>query len=146
MVQTATVHGVGVSMSEEGQEVPVVLLDATEKVVPIYISPDQARSIQLALNGESFDRPLTQDLLVEMVTEFGAAIDTICIDDLSGQTFYAKIHTEQYRDGERRTRTFDARPSDGIAIALRVDCPIELEETVVDEAGQPPSSYDESSI
>lgn len=141
MVQTATVHGIGVSMTEGEQEVPVVLLDASDQVVPIFISPDQAQSIRLALNSESFDRPLTQDLLVDMVTEFGAAIDTVRIDDLAGGTFYAKIHTEQYRDGERRTRTFDARPSDGIAIALRVDCPIELEDNIVEEAGQPHSSY-----
>ncbi|MFC6961599.1 bifunctional nuclease family protein [Halocatena marina] len=144
MVQTATVHGIGVSMFEGGQEVPVVLLDANDQIVPIFISPDQAQSIRLALNGESFDRPLTQDLLVDMVTEFGAAIDSVRIDDLAGGTFYAKINAEQYRDGERRTRTFDARPSDGIAIALRVDCPIELEDTVVEEAGQPHSSYESS--
>lgn len=144
MVQTATVHGIGVSMFEGGQEVPVVLLDASDKVVPIFISPDQAQSIRLALNGESFDRPLTQDLLVDMVTEFGAAIDSVRIDDLASGTFYAKINSEQYRDGERRTRTFDARPSDGIAIALRVDCPIELEDSVIEEAGRPHSSYESS--
>jgi bifunctional DNase/RNase len=144
MVQTATIHGIGVSMTKDGDEVPVVLLDAGEQVIPISITPDQAQSIRLALNGEPFDRPLTHDLLVDMVTEFGAAIDSVRIDDLAGGTFYAKIDTEQYRDGERRTRTFDARPSDGIAIALRVDCQIELEDSVVEAAGQPRSSYEGS--
>ena len=145
MVQTATIHGIGVSMSDDGGEVPVVLLDADDKVIPILISPDQAQSIRLALNGEPFDRPLTHDLLVDMVTEFGAAIDSVRIDDLAGGTFYAKIDAEQYRDGERRTRTFDARPSDGIAVALRVDCPIKLEDSVIEQAGKPRSSYGETS-
>lgn len=144
MVQTATIHGIGVSVTKDGGEVPVVLLDAGNQVIPIYISPDQAQSIRLALNGEPFDRPLTHDLLVDMVTEFGAAIDSVRIDDLAGGTFYAKIDTEQYRDGERRTRTFDARPSDGIGIALRVDCPIKLEDSVIEEAGEPRSSFEES--
>jgi bifunctional DNase/RNase len=144
MVQTATVHGIGVNMAEGGHEVPVVLLDAGDQVVPISISPDQAQSIRYALNGEPFDRPLTHDLLVDMVAEFGAAIDSVRIDDLAGGTFYAKINTEQYRDGERRERTFDARPSDGIAIALRVDCPIKLEDSVIEEAGKPSSSYESS--
>lgn len=144
MVQTATVHGIGVSGIDEEKDLPVVLLDADEKVIPIFITPDQAQSIRLALNGEPFDRPLTHDLLVDMVAEFGSAIDSVRIDDLADHTFYAKIDTEQYRDGERRTRTFDARPSDGIAIALRVDCPIKLEDSVVEKAGEPHTSYESS--
>lgn len=142
MVHTATVRTVGVTVTKTGQDMPVVLLDVDDQVVPIFISPDQAQSVQLALNGESFDRPLTHDLLVDMVAEFGAAIDRVRIDDLAGGTFYAKVDTEQYRDGDRRKRTFDARPSDAIAISLRVDCPIELADSVVKQAGQPASSFD----
>jgi hypothetical protein len=141
MAPTATVRGVGVSVDDEdGEGTPVVMLDVSDHVVPIFVSDDQAESIQLALEGRSFDRPLTHDLLVEMTAEFGAAIDRVHIDDLSEVTFFAKIETEQYRDGERRDLSFDARPSDAIAIALRLDVPIEVADEVVERAGRPPSS------
>jgi hypothetical protein len=117
------------------------MLAADDRIVPIYVSEDQAQSVRLALEGEQFKRPLTHDLLVEMVTEYGAAIDRVRIDGLHDQTFYAKIDTEQYRDGERRQLTFDARPSDGIAIALRMDCPIELADDVLEEAGRQEEAF-----
>jgi bifunctional DNase/RNase len=98
--------------------------------------------MQLAIDGEPFERPLTHDLLVEMVAEFGSAIDRVRIDDLSDGTFYAKIDTEQYLDERRREMVFDARPSDGIAIALRVDCPLVVSSEVIDAAGRPPEEFD----
>lgn len=140
MSQDATVRGVGVSVDDGGDRTPVVMLDVGESVVPIFVSDDQAHSIRLALEGGSFERPLTHDLLLEMTAEFGAAVDRVRIDDLTDVTFFAKIETEQYRDGERRTLSFDARPSDAIALALRLDCPIEVSPNVVDRAGRPSSS------
>jgi bifunctional DNase/RNase len=77
-----------------------------------------------------------------MVAEFGGAIDRVRIDDLADGTFYAKIDTEQYLDERRKQMVFDARPSDGIAIALRVDCPLVVSDEVVDEAGRPPEAFD----
>ncbi|MFD1512705.1 bifunctional nuclease family protein [Halomarina rubra] len=140
MSPDATVRGVGVSVDDGGERTPVVMLDVGESVVPIFVSDDQAQSIRLALEGGSFERPLTHDLLLEMTAEFGAAVDRVRIDDLSEVTFYAKIETEQYRDGERRTLSFDARPSDAIALALRLNCPIEVSPSVVERAGRPSSS------
>ena len=142
MEHEATVEGVGVGVSEEGPGAPVVLLRAREQLLPIFISADQAQSMQLALEGEPFERPLTHDLFVEMVAEFGAAIDRVRIDDLADGTFYAKIDTEQYHGGERKRAVFDARPSDGIAIALRVDCPLIVTDEVIDEAGRPPEEFE----
>ncbi|ACV46154.1 protein of unknown function DUF151 [Halomicrobium mukohataei DSM 12286] len=144
MEHEATVEGVGIGVGEEGPGAPVVLLRAREEVVPIFVSSDQAQSMQLALEGEPFERPLTHDLMVEMVAEFGAAIDRVRIDDLADGTFYAKIDTEQYLDDRRKEMVFDARPSDGIAIALRVDCPLIVSDEVVDEAGQPPEAFEEA--
>ena len=141
MEHEATVEGVGVGVSEEGPGAPVVLLRANDKLVPIFISADQAQSMQLALEGEPFERPLTHDLFVEMVAEFGAAIDRVRIDDLADGTFYAKIDTEQYHGGERKRAVFDARPSDGIALALRIDCPLIVTDEVIDEAGRPPEAF-----
>ena len=142
MEHEATVEGVGVGVSDEGPGAPVVLLNAREELIPIFVSTDQAQSMQLALEGEPFERPLTHDLFVEMVAEFGAAIDRVRIDDLSDGTFYAKIDTEQYHGGERKQAVFDARPSDGIALALRVDCPLIVSDAVVDEAGRPPEAFE----
>jgi bifunctional DNase/RNase len=144
MEHEATVEGVGIGVGDEGPGAPVVLLRARDEVVPIFVSSDQAQSMQLALEGEPFERPLTHDLLVEMVAEFGAAIDRVRIDDLADSTFYAKIDTEQYLEDRRKEMVFDARPSDGIAIALRVDCPLIVSDEVIDEAGQPPDAFEEA--
>jgi bifunctional DNase/RNase len=142
MERDAEIRGVGVSVGEEGQGATAVVLQAREEIVPIFVSPEQAHSMQLALEGVPPERPLTHDLFVEMLTEFGGAIDRVRIDDLAEGTFYAKIDAEMYRDGDRRSFTFDARPSDGIAIALRVDCPVAISDEVLDEAGQPASEFD----
>jgi bifunctional DNase/RNase len=142
MEHEATVEGVGVGVSEEGSGTPVVLLRAREEIVPIFVSSDQAQSMQLAIEGEPFERPLTHDLLVEMVAEFGGAIDRVRIDDLSDGTFYAKIDTEQYTEDRRKEMVFDARPSDGIALSLRVDCPLIVSDEVIDEAGRSPEQFD----
>ncbi|WP_415380645.1 bifunctional nuclease family protein [Halosimplex sp. TS25] len=134
----ATVEGVGVGVGDDGPGHPVVLLRVREELIPIFVSADQAQSMQHALDGTPFERPLTHDLFVDMVAEFGAAIDRVRIDDLADGTFYAKIDTEQYADDERTEMVFDARPSDGIALALRVDCPIIVSDEVVDQAGRDP--------
>ncbi|MBV0901573.1 bifunctional nuclease family protein [Haloarcula salina] len=142
MEHDATVEGIGVGVSEEGAGTPVVLLRAREEIVPIFVSTDQAQSMQLALSGEPFERPLTHDLMVEMITEFGSAIDRVRIDDLADGTFYGKIDAEQYTEDRRKDMVFDARPSDAIAVALRVECPIIVSDEVIDEAGRPPEQFD----
>lgn len=142
MEHRAEVKGIGVGMSGDGDEVPAVILEARDEIIPIFITADQAQSMHLAQYGEPFERPLTHDLLVEMVAEFGAAIDRVRIDELNNGTFYAKVDAEQYHGGERRDVVFDARPSDAIALALRVECEIYISERVIDEAGQPDDSID----
>ncbi|MFC6975617.1 bifunctional nuclease family protein [Halomicroarcula sp. GCM10025709] len=142
MEHEATVEGVGVGVDDEGTGTPVVLLRARGEIVPIFVSSDQAQSMQLAIDGEPFERPLTHDLLVEMVAEFGGAIDRVRIDDLADGTFYAKIDAEQYTEDRRRDVVFDARPSDSIAVALRVDCPIVVSDEVVDQAGRSPEQFE----
>ncbi|MFB6299328.1 MAG: bifunctional nuclease family protein [Halobacteriales archaeon] len=138
----AEVRGVGVSVGDEGRGAPAVVLEADGRLLPIFISPDQAQSMELARRGTPAERPLTHDLLVEMITDFGGAIDQIRVDDLADGTFYAKIDAELYHGGERQRFVFDARPSDGIAIALRVDCPIMVAEDVLDEAGNDPDEFE----
>ncbi len=141
MTHEATVRGLGISVDgEEGT--PAVVLAADDRAIPIFISADQAKSISHAIEGKPFDRPLTHDLFVEMLTEFGGAIDRVRIDGLSENTFLAKIDAERYVGGERSAVTFDARPSDAIALALRVECPILVDDAVLEEAGRPPDAFD----
>ncbi|MFC6785719.1 bifunctional nuclease family protein [Halobaculum halobium] len=142
MDHEAEVAGIGVGAGPSGEEVPAVVLRAREEYLPIFVTPDQARSIRGALAGEPFDRPLTHDLLVDMVTEFGGAVDSVRIDDIAEGTFYGKLTAERYVDGEPDRFVFDARPSDAIAIAARLECPIHVSDEVVDAAGQPPASID----
>jgi bifunctional DNase/RNase len=139
MEHEAEVVGVGAG-SAPGGDVPAVVLSVRGEYVPIFVSGDQARSIGTVLEGEPFDRPLTHDLLVEMLTEFGGAIDRVRIDDLADGTFYAKVDAERYESGEPERFVFDARPSDALALAVRVECPIIVSEEVIDEAGRPPDS------
>ena len=142
MAHEATVRGLGVSVDDDGPDTPVVMLAADDRVIPIFISADQAQSIGHALRNEPFKRPLTHDLVVDMVAEFGGAIDRVRVDDLAEGTFLAKIDAERYGAGERSELTFDARPSDAIALALRVDCPILVGDTVLAEAGRPPDEFE----
>ena len=139
MEHEAEVVGVGAG-SAPGGDVPAVILSVRDEYVPIFVSADQAQSIGLALEGEPFDRPLTHDLLVDILTEFGGAIDRVRVDDLRDGTFYAKVDAERYEDGEPERFVFDARPSDALALAVRVDCPVVVSDEVIDEAGRSPDS------
>ncbi len=143
MQHEAEVEGIGVGVSNDESRVPAAILSADGRYLPILITSDQAQAIQLALSGEPFERPLTHDLLVEMVTEFGGAIDGVRIDDLAEGTFYAKIDAERYEDGEARKFVFDARPSDAVALAVRVDCPILVSDEVLDAAGRAPEEFED---
>ncbi|PSQ15406.1 bifunctional nuclease family protein [Halobacteriales archaeon QS_8_69_26] len=142
MEHEAEVRGVGVSVGEEGPGAPAVVLEVDDRIVPIFVSPEQAHSMRLARDGIQYERPLTHDLFVELLTEFGGAIDRVRVDDLADGTFYAKVDAEKYEGGERDSFVFDARPSDGIALALRVDCPIVVADDVVEEAGRPATEFD----
>jgi bifunctional DNase/RNase len=142
MNHEAEVKGIGVSVDDDGRGAPAVVLSVRGEFVPIFVSPDQAQSMGFALENEPPERPLTHDLLIDMITEFGGAIDRVRVDDLAEGTFYAKVDAERYEEGEREAFVFDARPSDGIALALRVDCSVLVSEAVVDRAGRPPEEFE----
>jgi uncharacterized protein len=108
----------------------VLLRDAAERSVLIFIGKFEAMSIWLALEGASADRPLTHDLLNNVVDRMGGKVERILIDDLWNNTYYAKM-TISY-DG--KTLDVDARPSDGIAVALRAKAPIYMAESVLERA------------
>jgi uncharacterized protein len=113
---------------------PLVLLrehDAPHRVLPISIGAPEAIAIGLALDREVPPRPLTHDLLATFVRDLDARIHHVEVTELRNGTFHAELAVEG-PTGERR---LDSRPSDAIALALRVDAPVFVSEDVLDEAG-----------
>ncbi len=102
-----------------------------ERYLPIFIGPAEANAIAIKLRGESLPRPLTHDLLRNIIETLGASVDSIKINDLMNDTFYAKIVFNL----DDQQIEIDARPSDALALAVRVDVPIYAEEAVLDKAG-----------
>jgi len=122
------VKGVFLSMSEQGAAAPTVLLEIPSGAcIPIYIGLWEAISIRNAIKGEVLPRPITHDLFVEVLKRLHATVTALSIDALEDGIFYAKLHVKM--DGV--VEVVDCRPSDGIAIALRSDAPITVEEGVV---------------
>ncbi|MEZ5320183.1 MAG: bifunctional nuclease family protein [Vicinamibacterales bacterium] len=114
---------------------PIVLLrdDEQQRVLPIWVGPVEANAIALQIENVAPPRPMTHDLLRNMIQEFGATLERVIIWDLRDGTFYAYL--ELRRDGE--TLLVDARPSDAIALSLRSRTPIFVESHVLEEAKTP---------
>ena len=107
----------------------VLLRDNRGRRVPIFVGQFEAFAISVALEGDSPDRPFTHDLIRLMLERLDATIERVVIDDLWNETFYAKIGLVR-ASGE--TMDIDARPSDAIALALRVRAPIYMAENVLE--------------
>jgi len=113
----------------------VILKDIhSERYLPIWIGPYEADAINIQLQEVEVARPLTHDLLKTIVAEMGGEIKRIVVSDLKHDTFYATILVE--RDGKRIE--IDARPSDAIALAVRVAVPIFVEDSVMEHAAITP--------
>ena len=114
---------------------PIVLLkDASERrALPIYIGQDQAKAIISALEKQTPPRPLTHDLLVNILDVWNMTLERIIIHSLQDNTFYAILSVRQ---GEVK-KEIDARPSDAIAIAIRTGSPIWVMEEVIADASIP---------
>jgi bifunctional DNase/RNase len=112
---------------------PVVLLKecSGERVLPIWIGAPEANAIAMALEGVKAERPLTHDLMVTLIEGLEAKVSKIVISDLKDNTFYAKIYVE----GKKTIVNIDARPSDSIALALRVKVPIYVSKDVMTSSG-----------
>ena len=111
----------------------VVLLKEkmAERYLPIWIGPAEADAIAVKLQGVTLPRPLTHDLLRSVIDALGARVNSIIVNDLKNDTFYAKVTLDV--DGGQME--IDSRPSDALALAVRVEAPIYVEETVLDKAG-----------
>lgn len=107
----------------------VVVLEDVEKkhLVPIWIGVHEGNAIALELQGEKFPRPLTHDLIVNTLSELGVKIDSVVVSDLRENSYYALLCLKL----SDKTYEIDARPSDSLAIAVRVKCPIYIDERVL---------------
>ena len=109
----------------------VVLKDEQEKFfLPIWVGIFEANAIALQLEKVSTPRPMTHDLLRNFISELDARVARVVINDLRDSTFFAQIRVIT----SDRTLEIDARPSDAIALALRVEAPIYVEQSVLDQA------------
>jgi bifunctional DNase/RNase len=111
---------------------PIVILKdkGGDRVLPIWVGVFEANAIALQIENISTPRPMTHDLIKNILTEIDADVQRIVVSDLRDNTFYAMIYLD--RDGE--TIAIDARPSDAIALALRTRSPIFVEDSVVESA------------
>jgi len=119
-----------VAKAEQGNAVLVRPL-GQEVAVPIFIAPLEAQSILIGLGNVKMPRPLTHDLFITVLESLESAINRIEITALKEGTYYAKLVLES----SGSEVAVDARPSDCLALAVRVKCPIYIDETVVEEAG-----------
>ena len=111
---------------------PIIILRDKEgqRVLPIWVGVFEANAIALQIENVTTPRPMTHDLLRNVIEDLHARIDRIVVSDLKDNTFYALI----YLTVAGEVVAVDARPSDAIALALRARAPILVEETVIDNA------------
>ncbi len=129
-MQEMSIESIRVSLMNY-QRVVILKEKESDRYLPIWIGPAEADAIAVKLQDVSVPRPLTHDLLQSVINDLGGAVSSIIVSDLSNDTFYAKIMLE--KNGS--TVEVDSRPSDAIALAVRVKVPIFVEEAVLDKAG-----------
>jgi bifunctional DNase/RNase len=111
---------------------PVIILKSMEgnQTIPIWIGLLEATSIASILQNIKFDRPMTHDLFKNFLETLGYRVSKIEVCDLKENTFYARI----FFSHDEQTFSMDARPSDAIAIALRFQAPIYVDDTVIEKS------------
>jgi uncharacterized protein len=127
---------VGIEM-ERPPNIPCLVLRETEgpgRILPIFIGSPEATAIALALEEVETPRPMTHDLMKDVLDELGARIERVTVTELRDATFYAEI----VLSSAGSVHSVSARPSDAVALAVRFGAPVFAEEGVLDEAGRVP--------
>ena len=124
------VYKVGV---DPQRRVPFVILadETAKRLMPIYIGPFEANAIAAEIQGQTFPRPMTHDLLRAIIETLGYAVTRVMVTKLEDQTFFAAVILV----GDGRTLEIDARPSDAIALGLRCSADLYVAESVLAQAG-----------
>ncbi|HEY9886267.1 MAG TPA: bifunctional nuclease family protein [Vampirovibrionales bacterium] len=130
------VTGIGVDTRTNN---PLVILHSQSKeedlILPIWIGRTEAQSIAIALQEETLERPLTHDLMITMAEALGCKVDRVAIHSVMSGTYYANLILKHKISKEETV--LDARPSDCISLALRVNCPILVSDNVIEESCVP---------
>ena len=126
---TVEVANVGVGVVSR---VPVVILHdpLSDKTLPVWVGTAEAEAIARALFGVKVPRPMTHDLLADMIRALNATVDEVRVTDSKNNVYYAQV---RLRTGGK-TMDVDSRPSDGVALALRTGAPIRVSQRLLDEA------------
>jgi uncharacterized protein len=105
---------------------------ALRRSIPIFIGEAEAVAIECAVRGVPAPRPLTHDLLKDVITELGATVSRVVITELRDATYFAEVHL----DLARGTSIVSARPSDAVALALRTESPLFVDDQLMDDEGR----------
>ncbi len=116
-------------MMDPVTNMPIVILKdvSSNTILPIWVGVYEANAIALEIEKVTTPRPMTHDLIKGLLRGLSAGVQKVVVNDLRDDTFYAVIWLE--RDGE--IISIDSRPSDALAVALRLDCPIYVEDSVL---------------
>jgi uncharacterized protein len=125
-----TIDSIRVSLMNY-QRVVILKEKGTNRYLPIWIGPAEADAIAVKLQNVELSRPLTHDLLQSVISTLGASVEYIVVNGLKEDTFYARLALTI--DGVKLD--IDSRPSDALALAVRVGAPIYVEESVLEKAG-----------
>ena len=122
---------IGALIMDPNTNTPIVVLKGinSETVLPIWVGAFEANAIALEIEKVVPQRPMTHDLLMNVIIECRLTATSVIVTDLQENTFYARI---ELVDPKGDAVSLDARPSDAIALALRLDCPIFVEQRVID--------------
>jgi bifunctional DNase/RNase len=125
-----TIDSIRVSLMNY-QRVVILKEKMSDRYLPIWIGPSEADAIAVKLQGVAVPRPLTHDLLSSIIDTLGATVNSIIVNDLKNDTFFAKVILET----EGKQVEVDSRPSDALALAVRTGVTIFADESVLDKAG-----------
>jgi bifunctional DNase/RNase len=124
----------GITLDPSTKMPIVVLKDPDNKLnLPIWIGPLEATAMATELEGVKAQRPLTHDLLRNLLTEFGATVESVEVTELRESTYFARI---QIKTREGKALELDSRPSDAIALALRTKSPIYVAKKVLEDSSE----------
>lgn len=135
---------IGALIMDPNTNTPIVVLKGieSETVLPIWVGAFEANAIALEIEKIVPQRPMTHDLLRNVILECGLRASRVIVTELLDNTFYAAV---ELADNQDDLVTMDARPSDAIALALRLDCPIFVRQSVLDlSARSQPDTADDT--
>jgi bifunctional DNase/RNase len=139
MLVEVKVKNLAFDLSKSGAMVFLEEMDG-KKVLPIWIGIFEANAIALELRKIATARPMTHDLILNIIKGLAAEVTKIVVTELKDNTFYATIHITT-KEGETE---IDSRPSDAIAVALRVGTPIYVADEVINQAGRSEETTEEN--